>query len=298
MKVVLLMFMAGIVTTKVCTQGQVVQLWETHVDQQERKEKRYGTKVISHIENPSIEVFLPDHQAESSPAVIICPGGGYENLAYNWEGTEIAQWFNEHGIVGIVLKYRLPRPELGPSQMGRTRSSADVSRALEIVKYNAADWNINTNQIGIIGFSAGGHLASYATNTIHGKEALAFSILVYPVISMADSITHDGTRKNLFGVLSQDYQSSQRDQLISHFSTQNLVSKDTPPTFIVHSNNDEVVAVDNSVLYYEKLREHDVPVEFHIYPKGGHGYSLFREGGNTELGWGQLCINWIESIIE
>ncbi len=281
-------------------QGIIVNLWEGLTDQADSIKYNDGIKLLSHIENPTIEVFLPAGINKKAPAVIICPGGGYGFLAYDWEGTQIAQWLNEHDIIGIVLKYRLPKPQTGALTTGRIRSMDDVQRAMNVTLENADNWQINPSQIGIMGFSAGGHLASYSSNSPSpptGSHKFAFSVLVYPVISMADKITNDWTRQNLLGKPNQDYEQGLRDDLLNQYSTQNLVSKHTPPTFIVHSNDDDAVPVENSLLYYDKLREHNIPVEIHLFPSGGHGYSLFKPG-ETELGWGALCINWIKSLSE
>lgn len=304
----------SLASCKVSSQGILVELWEGLSDQEDRVRHRDGVKLLSHIENPTIEVFIPEHVDGKAPAVIICPGGGYGFLAYDWEGTQIAQWLNEYGIVGIALKYRLPKPESGADMSGRTRSMSDVKQALNLAHNHAEEWKIDPNQIGIMGFSAGGHLAAYSSNKgpwvayppgssqeeiqqYIERSKFAFSILIYPVISMADGITNDWTRKNLFGKVGTDYQGDELGELIESYSNENRVSSSTPPTFLVHSSDDDAVPVENSLRYYSKLREHEVPVEMHLYPTGGHGYSLFKPGG-TELGWGDLCIKWIKSITE
>ena len=274
-----------------------VELWEGLSDQEDRVINRDGIKLLSQIENPAMEVFIPEQLNSIAPAVIICPGGGYGFLAYDWEGTQIAQWLNERGIIGIALRYRLPKPEAGETESGRNRSIHDVKRALSLTRENAKAWNINPDQIGIMGFSAGGHLASYSSNLNSDQDRFAFSILIYPVISMTDEITHDWTRQNLFGKAGRDYQDDELSELIENYSNENRVSADTPPSFLVHSSDDDGVPVENSLCYYNKLREHQVPVEMHLYPTGGHGYSLFKPGG-TELGWGELCVKWIKSITE
>ncbi len=293
-------------------EGIKVELWRELSDLKDRVKHRDGAKLLSHIENPTVEVFIPEHIDGSAPAVNICHGGGYGFLAYDWEGTQIAQWLNEHGIVDIALKYRLPKPESGADISGRTRSMSYVKQALYLAHHRAKEWKIEPIQIGILGFSAGGHLAAYSSKSgpwaayppgssqeeiqqYIERSTFAFCILIYPVITMADGITNDWTRKNLFGKVGIEYQEDELAELTESHSNENRVSGSTPPTFLVHSSDDDAVSVENSLRYYSKLREHQIPLEIQLYPTGGHGYSLFKDGGK-ELGWGDLCIKWIKLI--
>ena len=226
------------VNHKVSVEGIKAELWGGLSDQKDRVKHRDGVKLLSHIENPTVEVFIPEHVDGSAPAVIVCPGGGYGFLAYDWEGTKVAQWLNEHGFVGIALKYRLPKPESGSDISGRTRSMSDVKQALNLAHNRAKEWKIDPNQIGIMGFSAGGHLAAYSSNSgpwttyplgssqeeiqqYIERSTFGFCILIYPVISMADGITNDWTRKNFFGKVGIDYQEDELAELIESYSNEN-----------------------------------------------------------------------------
>jgi acetyl esterase/lipase len=293
-------------------QSITIPLYEASAIIEDTVRYQDGIKMLSNIKTPTIEVFLPDNDTqEAIPAVLICPGGGYGFLAYDWEGTQIAQWLNSHGIAGIVLKYRLPKPEKKENSVERIRPMIDARQALQLIHAQTEEWNLDPELIGIMGFSAGGHLAAYASNAdwvsypsglsqqevdaIIKRSKFAFSILIYPVISMKDGITNDWTRNNLFGKAEVHYDLQDREQLIQIYSNENRVSELSPPTFLVHSNDDDAVPVKNSLLYYDQLLEYNVPAEMHLYPSGGHGYSLFSKG-ETEQSWGELCINWLNSL--
>lgn len=250
-------------------------------------------KRIAQVSNPTITVYLPPKEKATGTAVIICPGGGYAYLAIETEGDDIAKWLNKLGIAGIVLKYRLPsdmimkNKSIGPLQ--------DAQEAFRIVRRNAEKWGINENKIGVIGFSAGGHLAS--TISTHYNEKVYesdntncrpdFSILIYPVISMKSELTHSGSRENLLG-------KNPDQDLINHFSNDLQVNKDTPPAFLVHSADDKTVPVNNSINYFIALNKFEIPAELHVYEKGGHGYGLGR-GTGTETAWPEACKNWLKA---
>lgn len=257
-----------------------------------------GIVRISLVQQPGIEVYLPSKQSANGQAIVICPGGGYGILAYDWEGTDIAKWLNSKGIAAIVLKYRLPNsksnivPQLSPL--------LDAQRALRTVRANAKKWNIKTNQIGIMGFSAGGHLASTAgTHFDNGNSTAAdsvdrlssrpdFMILMYPVISMLKSHMHQGSRNNLIGA-------NPDSALAKYYSNDLQVTKETPPTFIVHSTDDAAVPVENSLSFYLALKTNKVPAEMHIYPYGGHGFGL-AVGKSYLHSWTDRCIDWLNSL--
>jgi acetyl esterase/lipase len=227
---------------------------------------------ISKVSVPEITVFQPAKSSGKNPAVIICPGGGYAILAYNLEGTTVAHILNNWGVTAIVLKYRLPSDEImkdksiGPLQ--------DAQRAIQYVRENAKQLNVDPQKIGIMGFSAGGHLAS-AASTHFNKEYIAnpnhislrpdFSILGYPVISMMDPLAHKGSRENLLG-------KNPSAEMIANFSNELQITKDTPPTFLVLANDDNGVNPGNSIKYYEALLKNHVPAELHVYQNGGHGF--------------------------
>ena len=206
----------------------------------------------------SIRVYLPSEKTATGRAVVICPGGGYSHLAMNHEGYDWAPFFNNMGIAAIVLKYRMPR---GNHEV----PIADAEEALKIVRNNAAAWHINPNDVGIMGSSAGGHLAStIATHST--KEAQPnFQILFYPVITMMEGFTHQGSRDCFLG---NDVKKKDEKE----YSNDLQVTRITPPAFIALSDDDRVVPPANGVNYYFELYRHDVPATLHVYPKGGHGW--------------------------
>lgn len=237
---------------------------------------------------PTLEVFLADPAKSTGAAVIICPGGGYSVIVYEGEGVSTAKELAKNGITAFVLKYRLPSDstmedkKIGPLQ--------DTQQAIKLVRERAKDWNLDANKIGIMGFSAGGHLAS--TGATHFKTALIenknntslrpdFQILVYPVISMRDSLTHRDSRNQLLG-------KNPSASSITDFSNELQVNENTPPAFITFATDDKLVDVDNGISYYEALRHHNVDVEMHLYSKGGHGF-IFREKS-----WIEPLFHWMK----
>jgi len=249
---------------------------------------------IVRVSEPTLSVYLPSEDRINGTAIVICPGGGYGRLAFDHEGFEVAEWLNSLGIVGIVVKYRLPSDEImknktiGPLQ--------DVQEAIRIVRRHAKQWSIDPDRVGVMGFSAGGHLAATAStlfndlvyqllDTIRARPD--FSVLIYPVISMTEEITHGGSRRNLLG---EDPEFS----LVKHFSNEMQVTLETPPAFVVLSADDDAVPVENSIRYFQAMKKHGIPCELHIYEKGGHGYGL---GGNnsTATAWPEALIAWLKS---
>ncbi|MEJ6979458.1 alpha/beta hydrolase [Pedobacter sp. P351] len=263
-------------------------------------EKRDTGKVIKiqMVQFPDIAIYIPTRQTSTKQAVIICPGGGYGGLSYNLEGTDPAGWLISKGVTAIVLKYRLPNsqsnitPHLSPLM--------DVKRAFRIVRANAGLLGINKDAIGVMGFSAGGHLAStLATHFDEGNHQSVdsieresckpnFAILVYPVISMTKQIMHAGSRDNLIGTKASD-------TLAQFYSSELNVSKNTPPTFLLHAMDDGAVPVENSLLFFQALKDNGVPGELHVFPKGGHGFGLGLGKGDIET-WPELCIRWLRSL--
>ncbi len=244
------------------------------------------------VTDPTITVFLAPVEKATGSAVLICPGGGYGFLAFGHEGVAVARWLNDNGISGIILKYRLPSDKImkdksvGPLQ--------DAQEALRIIRRNAVQWKINPDKIGVIGFSAGGHLAStlsthFSEKVYAVKDTISarpdFSILIYPVISLEASITHAGSRNNLIG-------DNPPAAVIAHFSNELQITGRTPPSFLVHSEDDKTVPVKNSIVYFEGLVTNNVPAELHVFQKGGHGYGLAINRG-TESSWPELCIKWL-----
>ncbi len=251
--------------------------------------------LIRRVIIPSLEVYLPAKENASGAAVIICPGGSYKVLVFQGEGVSTAKEFAKHGVAAFVLKYRLPNDsimadkKIGPLQ--------DAQQAIKLVRENAAKWGVDINKVGIVGFSAGGHLASTAAthftkpliqNAKNTNLRPDFQVLVYPVISMQDSLTHTDSRSNLLG-------NDPAKKTIDLFSNELQVTANTPPAYITHAADDKLVDVDNSIAYFEKLRHQNVAVEMHIYPDGGHGF-IFRQKDWTEplFAWMKRN-NWIKN---
>lgn len=249
------------------------------------------------VTDPTITVFLPPYEKATGAAVLICPGGGYEVLAFDHEGIAIARWLNDNGIAGIILKYRLPSDlimtdkSVGPLQ--------DAQEAIRIIRRNASEWKINPREIGVIGFSAGGHLAStlsthFTEKVYEVKDTTSarpdFSLLIYPVISFNTSFTHAGSRKNLIG-------DNPSDNAVRHFSNELQITENTPPTFLVHSSDDKAVPVRNSIVYFEGLVSRNIPAEMHVFQKGGHGYGL-SINKETQSAWPDLCLSWLKEILK
>ncbi len=260
-----------------------------------------GITRISDVQVPDIAVYLPSGANATGQAVVICPGGGYHILAYNWEGTDIAKWLNSLGIAGIVLKYRLPVDE--SNTVSYRVALEDAQRALRLVRYHAGEWNIDPAQVGIMGFSAGGHLASTlgthydsgdpaAANPVERKSSRPdFMVLGYPVISMNDSITHKGSKNALL-------RSDPSPARAREFSNELQVTKDTPPAFLFLAADDKAVPPENSLRFFEALKNHNVPVEMHIYPTGGHGFGLAINKDKHTARWTQDAAAWLKWIDE
>lgn len=248
---------------------------------------------VYRVATPGMYCFFPSSQENKGAAVIICPGGGYERLAYVISGTQLAKWFNTLGISAFVLNYRLPNdPDL------KDRSTAplqDAQRAIKVVRANAAKWGIKPDKIGMQGSSAGGHLASLAgtakSDIVKIGDSLDavsprpdFMMLVSPVIDMGE-YAHKGSRKNLLG-------EPAKPDLQAQYSTQLLVSPKTPVCFIADAFNDKTVDPHNSLLFYKALLENNVPVSFHVFPQGGHAIALRNNPGSANL-WTALAEQWM-----
>jgi acetyl esterase/lipase len=247
-----------------------------------------------HVTDPELFVYLPQGKQSARTAVIICPGGGYARLAIDHEGHDVAKWFTQSGVAGIVLKYRLPSDDImkdksvGPLQ--------DVQEAIRIVRRKAKEWNIDPGKIGVMGFSAGGHVAASAS-TLYGYKTFDtddttsarpdFSLLIYGVLTMQEKLTHVDSRTNLLG----EHPDS---AMVERFSAERQVNARTPPAFLVHSADDPSVPVENSISYFSALRRYGIPAELHVYEKGGHGYGLAKNQG-TESGWPEACKNWMRA---
>ena len=210
---------------------------------------------------PSIRVFLPDESKARGRVVIACPGGAYRHLAYGHEGTDWASFYNDLGITLVVLKYRMPR------EINKDVPISDAEEAIRVVRLNAGKWHVNPNEVGIMGSSAGGHLAS--TLATHAKKEVRpnFQILFYPVITMDWSYTNKASRVNLLG-------NNPTDSIIDFYSNEKQVSSETPRAFIAYSDNDGTTIPLNGINYYLALKKHKIPASLYIYPSGGHGWGL------------------------
>jgi acetyl esterase/lipase len=224
-------------------------------------------------DQPEVTPYLPPEGRANGTAVVIFPGGGYQHLAMEKEGSSIANWLAGNGVTTFVVRYRLGPNYHHPVMLG------DAQRAIRLVRSRSAEWGIDPRRLGVIGFSAGGHLASTAgTHYDAGVPSSGdpiervssrpdFLMLIYPVITMRDSIGHRGSRVNLLGERADP-------ALVRLLSNETQVTRDTPPTFLVHSTDDRTVPVENSLLFYQALRAAAVPVEMHIFEYGGHGFGL------------------------
>jgi acetyl esterase/lipase len=288
----------SLVKSTVMAQPEIINLWDAaipdaiHSQLKEVSKNDQFWEWTENITNPTLVYFPAAKEISNGSAVIICPGGAYKGLALHHEGLMIAEWFNRIGISAFVLKYRLPNDlsmtnkSIGPLQ--------DAQEAIRKVRRNAKKWNINPDKIGIMGFSAGGHLA--ATLSTHYNEQVYkttdtvsarpnFSILIYSVITMDSKLTDDWLRNVLLG-------SNPSSEQIKWFSNELQVTHETPPTFIVHSSNDDSVPTENSINYSLALRKASIPCELHLFETGGHGYGLGKEN-NPESKWSELCENWL-----
>ncbi|RPD51850.1 alpha/beta hydrolase [Paracnuella aquatica] len=243
---------------------------------QSGKTESFAQGMFRNVTQPTLEIYLPEKDKATGTAVVIVPGGGYGVVVYQGEGIGNAKQFAKAGIAAFVLKYRLPddsimqNKSIGPLQ--------DAQQAIKYVRENASKWGVDVNKVGIVGFSAGGHLASTAAthfakpvidNKANTNLRPDFQVVVYPVISMSDSLTHRDSRSSLLG-------KTPSKELIAEYSNELQVTPNTPPAYITHTTDDRTVDVGNAIAYYESLRRNKVPVEMHIYEKGGHGF-IFRQ---------------------
>jgi acetyl esterase/lipase len=243
---------------------------------------------IRKVSRPMLQVYLPAKVKATGTAVVIFPGGSYSGLTFEYEGTQQANYFVDHGIAAFVVKYRIPDDRtmvdksIGPLQ--------DAQQAMRVVRQRAAEWNVDPGRIGVVGFSAGGHLAStLATHfdepQVDNPDQVAlrpdFLVLVYPVISMDEKITHKDSRKALLGA-------EPTEAKVRFFSSELHVTRDTPPTLLLHAADDGLVDVDNSIVFFEALRRTGVPVEARLFQKGQHGFFLMPRDR-----WQSTILDWL-----
>jgi acetyl esterase/lipase len=264
-----------------------------HTDQ-ESSEDINGVLIIHKVSKPTLTIYTPPKGTSNGTAILIIPGGGYGIVAAKHEGYDLAEKFASVGFTAFVLKYRLPDDSImtnranGPLQ--------DAQTAMSYIRQNARKYNINKDHVGVMGFSAGGHLAA-SVGTHYQQPVLPsmtaeqvkpnFMVLVYPVISFSDSIGHLGSRDNLLG------QAATKQQ-IEAYSNELLVDKSTAPTFLVHAKDDDVVPVANSTVFYDQLRKNNVPAEISLYEKGGHGFGMINPTSDEK--WVEKVIVWINQI--
>jgi acetyl esterase/lipase len=292
-----LLFIILLVNSHCYAQKQTIPIWNnipgeiknsTYIENGVYKDSVLQKKYT--ITNPTITVYKP--KEPNGTSILIFPGGGYGYLSMEKEGRKIAEWLNSIHITAFVVKYRLPSDlimedkTIGPLQ--------DAQQAIKVVRKNAKEWKLDENKIGIIGFSAGGHIASTLATKFDEKTYTAidtisarpdFVLLIYPVISMKAEITHSGSKTNLLG-------NNPSELLIKKFSNEDNVTIKTPPTFIVHASDDKSVSVMNSINYYLALKEKKIDAELHIYEKGGHGFGLDTK--ETSQFWTTDCANWLK----
>lgn len=282
--------------------AQVISIWQGKVpgskvnaDYHQYVDSADGWVKMRLVTDPFMDMYPAPASIANGTAVVICPGGGYWGLAIEHEGSQVAQWLNSLGVTAFVLKYRLPEASImvdksvGPLQDGQ--------EAIRIVRRHAKEWGINPDKIGVMGFSAGGHLAS--TVSTHFNEQVYplkkddvsarpdFSLLIYPVISMDSTITHMGSRINLLGEKPSEEQ-------VTRFSNEKQLTAQTPPAFMIHSMDDNVVPVENSIRYALAMKQSGAACELHLYQHGGHGYGM-RRSIDTESTWTVACTNWLKA---
>lgn len=251
-----------------------------------------GFIIIHKVTQPTISIYLPAKEKATGTAVIIYPGGGYTIVAAGHEGYDVAKRFNEIGVAAFVVKYRIPdtatmlNKEIGPLQ--------DAQRAIQLVRENAEEWGIDKNRIGIMGFSAGGHLAStagthfskaYIDNPNNTSLRPNFMILCYPVISFTDSIGHIGSRNQLIG-------KNPSQEKIKEYSNELQVTKETAPTFLMHARDDDAVTVKNSLEFAKALHKNRINNEAYYYKKGGHGFGLINP--TSKVKWMDKVEAWMK----
>jgi acetyl esterase/lipase len=305
LKSLALIILFNILILNISAQNSVLKLWPAGIPGSLKNETYTEKPAVTNeeaswvvnVSNPELYVFLPSPEKATGIAVLICPGGGYAGLAIAHEGFAIAKWLNDNGIAGIILKYRLPSDltmkdkSVGPLQ--------DAQEAMRVIRRKAQEWKVNPAKVGVIGFSAGGHLAS--TLSTHFDENVYavsdntsarpdFSILIYPVITLDSSFTHAGSRSNLIG-------NNPSDEEVRHFSNELQITDKTPPVFLVHSADDNVVPVKNSIVYFEGIQKYKTTSELHIFEKGGHGYGL-SVGKGTQSAWPGMCISWLKENLK
>ena len=288
-KTILALFVAAATTVQAqqspaLVDGQIVRLWAGAAP---------GALGSDESDVPALTVYLPRTMTAATPAVIVCPGGGYVRLSSNHEGRQVAGYLNSLGMAAFVLRYRLGPRYHHPIELG------DAQRAIRTLRFRATEWRLDPTRIGIMGFSAGGHLAMSASTMFDSGDPHAvdpvdrvgsrpdFAVLAYPVISMSAPWTHQGSRQNLLG-------SAPDAALAKRLSGEFAVTKETPQTFIFHTNEDPAVPVENSLHYFLALRQAGISAEMHVFEKGPHGVGLANDDAALAP-WSALLATWLRS---
>lgn len=290
-----LALVASILFTPSAFAQETIRLWPDGApDSNELTGPEEGERCVGNVTDPTLTIFHPEDSVDIGAAVLVISGGGYGVVCLQVEGFPAAEALTRAGITAAVLKYRLPN---GHHQV----PFQDAQQALRIMRSRASEWGVEADRIGVMGFSAGGHLAStvgthYAEDFSGGEGYLLdqsnrpdFMILVYPVVTLSRDYAHGGSRGALLG---EDPAPAQ----IARFSNQLRVTPDTPPTFLVHASDDDAVHPFNSVMFYSALKQNEVPAELHIFERGGHGFALFDDRPAHE--WDELAIDWIYRLYD
>jgi acetyl esterase/lipase len=263
------------------------------------KVKERGTttqpnRFITDIRYPTLEIFEPPPERTTGTAIIICPGGAYAGIAIDKEGYPVAEWLNSIGVTAAILKYRMPLPQV--THDGRPLPLLDLQRAVRLVRSRAGEWHIDPARVGVMGFSAGGHLASTAATHFDPPDPHAadpidrlsdrpdFIILGYPVMTLRDPNGHVSSRRNLLG-------EHPDAKMIEEYSNESHVTASTPPAFVIHAKDDPIKC-DNSILFRDAMEKNGVPCELHLFERGGHGFGLATTKPEASV-WPKLCQQWM-----
>ncbi|PZX15915.1 acetyl esterase/lipase [Breznakibacter xylanolyticus] len=294
-----LLFLLMLTTAQFAQSQALIPLWgrgEMPNSKGMRLDRIEARERVTQVDVPGIYPFFTSHEENTGAAVLICPPGGYQKLTYQIAGFQLAKWFNTFGVNAFVLMYRMPaspdlmQPHLAPLQ--------DAQRAMQLIRSHAEAWGIHPQRVGVMGCSAGGHLAAslstWTENVTSVSDTIArqlflpdFQILVSPVITMGE-LAHAGSRKALLGA-------SPTAELVSRFSCEKHVTPSTPPAFVVHAQDDATVPVSNSLIYYQALVANSVQASLHLFPAGGHSIALRNNPPTTNL-WPQLCEAWMREM--
>jgi acetyl esterase/lipase len=302
-RVLALLLWMGLCMPVMATAPQEKNLWPDQaaldpmqgVGVQERGTAQRPDRLLEHVTVATVTTYLPEPTKATGVGVIVCPGGGYQKLAVDKEGVEIARWLNSLGIAAFVLKYRMPDP--AKPNVANPVPLQDIRRALRMVRSQASALELKPDRIGVFGASAGGHLAATLSTHFDAGQPDAkdevervscrpdFAILLYPVITFDAALTHQGSRQNLIGT-------QPTSDTVKLYSNETQVTRETPPTFIALANDDNAVPPQNGVSYYLALHAAGVPAELHVYRSGGHGFGLHEKKGPAAT-WPARCAEWM-----